>query len=101
MLFFTVQQGYGFLTLPTELTEEELIELYKLEQIFKAEQTRDKLFVKPSLLNPYFNIPPNIIIFYEDIKEKKLFEQKNENFQLIIDKEISIAEKKLKKIQRI
>ena len=86
MLFFPVQQGYGFLTLPTELTEEELIELYKLEQIFKAEQTRDKLFVKPSLLNPYFNIPPNIIIFYEDIKEKKLFEQKNEKFQLIIDK---------------
>ena len=98
LLFFPVQQGYGFFTLSPELNEVQLIELYKLEQLVKAEQTRDEIFVLTGQQNPYFDTPSIVIISFEDNNEEKSLDLKNENFQLIKDEQISIAEKKCKEI---
>jgi len=100
LLFFPVQQVYGFFTLPPELNEDQLIELYKLEQLVKAEQARDENFVSQMQQNPYFDTPPNVIISFKENIEEKSLDQRNENFQLIKDEQISIAEKKCKEILR-
>jgi len=101
LLFLPVQQGYGVLTLPPELNEERLIELYKLEQLVKAEQARDENFVSKIQKNPYVDTSSNAIISFKEISEKnslKSLDRENENFQLIKDEQISIAEKKCKEI---
>jgi len=101
LLFFPVQQGYGILTLPPELNEEQLIELYKLKQLVKAEQARDENFVSMIQKNPYVDTSSNAIISFKEISEKnslKSLDRENENFQLIKDEQISIAEKKCKEI---
>ncbi len=101
ILFFPVQQGYGFFTLPPELNEEQLIELYKLEQLVKAEHVRDEIFVLLRVQNPYFDTPSNVKVSFEENNEEKSLKslnRRNENFQLIKDEQISIAEKKCKEI---
>jgi len=101
LLFFPVQQGYGFFTLSPELNEDQLIEMYKLEQLVKAEQARDENFVLLIQQNPYLDTPSNAIISFIENSEEKLLkslDRENENFQLIKDEQISIAEKKCKEI---
>jgi len=101
LLFLPVQQGYGVLTLPPELNEEQLIELYKLEQLVKAEQARDENFVSMIQKNPYADTSSNAIISFKENSEKnslKSLDRENKNFQLIKDEQISIAEKKCKEI---
>jgi len=98
LLFFPVQQGYGFLTLSPELNEDQLIELYKLDESVKAEQARDENFVLLIQQNPYFDTPSNVIISFEKNNEEKSLDLRNENFQLIKDEQIAIAEKKCKEI---
>ena len=100
-LFFPVQQGYGFFTLPPELNEEQLIELYKLEQIVNAEHARDELFVLLRVQNPYLETPSDVKVSFEENNEEnmpKVIDRYYENFQLIKDEQISIAEKKCKEI---
>ncbi len=100
LLFFPVQQGYGFFTLP-ELSEQELIELYEQEQLANSEQARDEIFVLLRLQNPYLDTPSNVIVSFEEnneIKSVKSLDRRNENFQLIKDEQLSIAEKKCKEI---
>jgi len=87
-----------FFTLAPELNEEQLIELYKLEQLVKAEQARDENFVLAGQQNPYFDTPSNAIISFIENSERKSLDRGNENFQLIKDEQISIAEKKCKEI---
>jgi len=100
ILFFPVQQGYGFFTLP-ELSEQELIELYEQEQLANAEQARDEIFVLLRLQNPYLDTPSNVIVSFEEnneVKSVKSLDRRNENFQAIKDEQLSIAEKKCKEI---
>ncbi len=100
ILFFPVQQGYGIFTLP-ELSEQELIELYKLEQRTNAEHARDELFVLLRVQNPYLDTPLDIKVSYERNGEEnipKVIDRYYENFQTIKDEQISIAEKKCKEI---
>jgi len=97
VLFFPIQQGYGFFTLP-ELSEQELIELYEQEQLANAEQARDEIFVLLRLQNPYLDTPSNVIVSFEENNEVKSLDRRNENFQLIKDEQLSIAEKKCKEI---
>ncbi len=101
ILFFPVQQGYGFFTLPPELNEEQLIELYKLEQLVNAEHARDEIFVLLRVQNPYLETPSDVKVSFEEnneVKSIKSLDRRNENFQLIKDEQISIAEKKCKEI---
>ena len=110
LLFFPVQQGYGFFTLPPELNEDQLIELYKLEESVKAEQARDENFVLGIQQNPYFVTPPNVIISFEGNNEENSLDLRNENFNTywndreseefknLTIEQISIAEKKCKEI---
>jgi len=87
ILFFPVQQGYGIFTLP-ELSERELIKLYKQEQLVNAEQARDEIFVLLRLQNPYFDTPSNVIVSFEEnneVKSVKSLDRRNENFQLITE----------------
>jgi len=100
ILFFPIQQGYGIFALP-ELSEQELIELYKQEQLVNAEQKRDEIFVLFGLQNPYFDTPSNVIVSFEKNGEEnipKVIDRYYENFQTIKDEQISIAEKKCKEI---
>ena len=98
ILFFPVQQGYGIFTLSSDLSEQELIELYEQEQLANAEQARDEIFVLLRLQNPYFDTPSNVIVSFEENNEVKSLDRRNENFQLIKDEQLSIAEKKCKEI---
>jgi len=101
LLFFPVQQVYGFLTLSPELNETQLIELNKLEQSIKAEQARDENFVSLIQQNPYLDTPSNLIISFEENDEEqslKSLDRVDKNFQLIKDEQIAIAEKKCKEI---
>ena len=85
----------------SELTEDELIELYKLEQLVNAEQARDELFVLLGQQNPYLDTPSNVIVSFEKNGEEnipKVIDRYYENFQTIKDEQISIAEKKCKEI---
>jgi hypothetical protein len=99
LLFFPAQQGYGFLTLSSELNDSELIELNKSNQIVLAEQARDEIFVLTEKLNPYLETPVNDPEYFEN-NEKSLnsLDRMDENFQLIKDEQISIAEKKYKEL---
>jgi len=100
LLFFPIQQAYGIFTLP-ELSERELIELYKQEQRTNAEQKRDEIFVLFKLQNPYIDTPSNVLVSFEKNGEEKSLNsiyRHNENFQTIKDEQISIAEKKCKEI---
>jgi len=86
ILFFPIQQGYGFFTLP-ELSEQELIELYEQEQLANSEQARDEIFVLLRLQNPYLDTPSNVIVSFEEnneVKSVKSLDRRNENFQLIL-----------------
>ena len=101
LLFFPVQQGYGFFELSPELNETQLMELYKLEQSVKAEQVRDENFVLQIQQNPYLDTPSNAIISFKEINEEhslKSLDREDKNFQLIKDEQITIAEKKCKEI---
>jgi len=98
ILFFPIQQGYGIFTLSFDLSEEELIELYEQEQRGNAEQARDEIFVLLRLQNPYLDTPSNVIVSFEESNEVKSLDRRNENFQLIKDEQLSIAEKKFKEI---
>ena len=100
MLFFPAQQGYAIFTLAPELNDEQLIDLYKLKEIVFSEQTRDKLFVLDNKQNPYLDTVPNVIAYFENNEEESLnsVDRRNENFQLMKDEQISIAEKKCKEI---
>ncbi len=93
ILFFPIQQGYGIFTLSSDLSEEELIELYEQEQRSNAEQARDEIFVLLRLQNPYLDTPSNVIVSFEESNEVKSLDRRNENFQLIKDEQLSIAEK--------
>ena len=98
LLFFPVQQGYGVSTPSPELNERQLIELYKLEQLVKTEQARDENFALLIQQNPYLDSLSNAIISFKENNEEKSFDLRNENFQLIKDEQIAIAEKKYKEI---
>ncbi len=101
LLFFPVQQGYGFFELSPELNETQLMELYKLEQSVKAEQVRDENFVLQIQQNPYLDTPSNTIISFKEINEEhslKSLDREDKNFQLIKDEQIAIAERKCKEI---
>jgi len=98
LLFFPVQQGYGVSTPSPELNERQLIELYKLEQLVKAEQVRDGNFALLIQKNPYLDAFSNAIISFKENNEEKSLDLRNENFQLIKDEQITIAEKKYKEI---
>jgi len=98
LLFFPVQQGYGVSTPSPELNERQLIELYELEQLVKAEQARDENFALLIQQNPYLVELPNAIISFKENNEEKSLDLRNENFQLIKDEQIAIAEKKYKEI---
>ena len=101
VFFFPVQQGYGIFTLSSDLSEQELIELYEQEQLVNAEQARDETFVLLRLQNPYLDTPSNVIVSFEEnneVKSVKSLDRRNENFQLIKDEQLSIAEKKCKEI---
>jgi len=98
MLFFPAQQGYGYLS--PELNDEQSFELYKLKQIILAEQIRDEILGLQEQQNPYFDTASNVIAYFENDEKKalNLLERNNENFQFFKDKQIAIAEKKLKEI---
>jgi hypothetical protein len=101
LLFFPVQQVYGYLTLSPELNETQLMELNKLEQSIKAEQVRDENFVSLIQQNPYLDTASDLIISFEENDEEqslKSLDRKDKNFQLIKDEEIAIAEKKCNEI---
>jgi len=98
LLFFPVQQGYGFFTLSPELNEPQLIELHKLEQVVKAEQARNENFVLQVIQNPYLDTSSKVIISFKENNEEQSPDRNDENFQLIKDEQISIAEKKYKEI---
>jgi len=98
LLFFPVQQGYGVSTPSPELNERQLIELYELEQLVKAEQARDENFALLIQQNPYLVELSNAIISFKENNEEKSLDLRNENFQLIKDEQIAIAEKKYKEI---
>ena len=100
LIFFPVQQGYGFFTLSPELNDKELIELGKLQQIVLAEQTRDEIFVLLEQQNPYLDTTSNVPEYFEENDEKSInsLDRRNENIQLVKDEQISIAEKKCKEI---
>jgi len=98
LLFFPVQQGYGVSTPSPELNERQLIEFYELEQIVKAEQVRDENFVSLIQQNPYLDTLTNVIIPFKENNEEQSPDRYDENFQLIKDEQISIAEKKYKEI---
>ena len=100
LLFYPAQQGYGFFTLSPELNDNELIELNKLKQIVLAEQTRDEIFVVLEQQNPYLETASNVPEYFEKDEEKSIdsFDRSDENFQLVKDEQISIAEKKCKEI---
>jgi hypothetical protein len=98
LLFFPVQQGYGVSTPSPELNERQLIEFYELEQIVKAEQVRDENFVLQIKQNPYLDTLTNVIISFKENNEEQSPDRNDENFQLIKDEQISIAEKKYKEI---
>jgi len=100
LLVPTQQSSAIFFTSP-ELTEDELIELYKLEQLDNVEQARDELFVLLRLQNPYLDTSSNVIISFEEndeVKSIKSLDRRNENIQLIKNEQLSIAEKKCKEI---
>ena len=124
ILLFPTEQANAVFFLPPEWTEEELLELfkqkqllrvelqneenfdfesYKQEQIFRAEQVRDQIldFKMTGLQNPYLDTPSNVIVSFEEnneVKSIKSLDRRNENFQLIKDEQLSIAEKKCKEI---
>jgi len=101
ILLVPTQQSSAIFFPSLELTEEELIELYKLEQLDNVEQARDGLFVLLRLQNPYLDTPSNVIVSFEEnneVKSVKSLDRRNENFQLIKDEQLSIAEKKCKEI---
>jgi len=101
ILLVPVQQSSAIFLPSPELTEDELIELYKLEQLDNAEQARDELFVLFGLQNPYLDTPSNVIVSFEEnneVKTVKSLDRRNENLQSIKDEQISIAEKKCKEI---
>jgi len=100
LLFFPAQQGYGFFTLSPELNDKELIELNKSKQIILAEQTRDEIFILSEQQNPYLETPANVPEFIKNNEEKSInsLDRSDENFQLIKDEQMSIAEKKCKEI---
>jgi len=101
LLFFPVQQVYGFLTLSPELNETQLMELNKLEQSIKAEQVRDENFVSLIQQNPYLDTASDLIISFEENDEEqslKSLDREDKNFQLIKDEQIAIAEKKCNEI---
>jgi len=101
ILLVPVPQSSAIFLPSPELTEDELIELYKLEQLVNAEQSRDGLFVLLRLQNPYIDTPSNVIVSFEKNGEEnipKVIDRYYENFQTIKDEQISIAEKKCKEI---
>jgi len=101
ILLVPAQQSSAIFFPSPELTEDELIELYKLEQLDNVEQARDGLFVLLRLQNPYLDTPSNVIVSFEEndeVKSVKSLDRRNENFQLIKDEQLSIAEKKFKEI---
>jgi hypothetical protein len=100
LLFFPAQQGYGFFTLSPELNDKELIELNKLKQLVLAEQTRDEIFDLSEQKNPYLDIASIVPEYFEtnEVKSINSLDRANENFQLVKDEQISIAEKKCNKI---
>ncbi len=101
ILLVPTQQSCAIFFTSPELTEDELIELYKLEQLVNAEHARDELFVLLRLQNPYLDTPSNVIVSFEEndeVKSVKSLDRRNENFQLIKDEQLSIAEKKCKEI---
>jgi len=101
ILLVPTQQSSAIFFPSPELTEDELIELYKLEQLDNVEQARDGLFVLLRLQNPYLDTPSNVIVSFEEndeVKSVKSLDRRNENFQLIKDEQLSIAEKKCKEI---
>ncbi len=101
ILLVPVQQSSAIFLPSLELTEDELIELYKLEQLVYAEHARDELFVLFGQQNPYLDTPSNVIVSFEKNGEEnipKVIDRYYENFQTIKDEQISIAEKKCKEI---
>ena len=101
ILLVPVQQSSAIFLPSPELTEDELIELYKLEQLVNAEHARDELFVLLGQQNPYLDTPSNVIVSFEKNGEEnipKVIDRYYENFQTIKDEQISIAEKKCKEI---
>jgi len=101
ILLVPIQQSSAIFLPSPELTEDELIELYKLEQLVNAEQSRDELFVLLGQQNPYIDTPSNVIVSFEKNGEEnipKVIDRYYENFQTIKDEQISIAEKKCKEI---
>ena len=101
ILLVPVQQSSAIFLPSPELTEDELIELYKLEQLVNAEQARDELFVLLGQQNPYIDTPSNVIVSFEKNGEEnipKVIDRYYENFQSIKNEQISIAEKKCKEI---
>jgi len=100
LLIFPAQQGYAIFTLSPELNDKELIELNKSNQIVLAEQTRDEIFVLSELQNPYLETPANVPEYIMTNEEKSInsLDRSNENFQLVKDEQISIAEKKYKEL---
>jgi len=57
-----------------------------------------KILLQQYKKNPYVDTSSNVIISFEENNKEKLLDRTNENFQLIKDEQISIAEKKLKEI---
>ena len=101
ILLVPAQQSSAIFLPSPELTEDELIELYKLEQLVYAEHARDELFVLFGQQNPYLDTPSNVIVSFEKNGEEnipKVIDRYYENFQLIKDEQLSIAEKKCKEI---
>jgi len=101
ILLVPAQQSSAIFLPFSELTEDELIELYKLEQLVNVEHARDELFVLFGQQNPYLDTPSNVIVSFEKNGEEnipKVIDRYYENFQTIKDEQISIAEKKCKEI---
>jgi len=101
ILLVPIQQSSAIFLPSHELTEDELIELYKLEQLGYAEHARDELFVLFGQQNPYFDTSSNVIVSFEKNGEENILKvvgRYYENFQSLKDEQISIAEKKCKEI---
>ena len=100
ILLVPAQQSSAIFLPFSELTEDELIELYKLEQLVNAEHARDEIFALAKEKNPYLDSLADVQVSFVDNSENipQVINRHHENFQTIKDEQISIAEKKCKEI---
>jgi len=76
ILLVPVQQSTAIFLPSPELTEDELIELYKLEQLVNAEHARDEIFALAKEKNPYLDSPADVQVSIAEEKCKEILGEK-------------------------